>query len=237
MTRTRPRWTIVISALSALVLGVVGVAAAASDDGDARGTAPSTPGALSASVQAVSSAPSTAETSALAVTSSNPEVDSTPLALTILESAQGALSAAQPDAAANAHENGHGCDDIIHSADASPGPGGPVGCDVGNSGDHRQNGVSDDDEGDDAASPEDVATPAEDKTDPHANGHGCDDVNHAGGEHEPTPGGPVGCDVGNSGEHRQNGADHGPGDESSDPTSSTATAGAGHAPVGKGPKK
>src|SRR5436190_13311216 len=39
------------------------------------------------------------------------------------------------------HSNGHGCDDIIHGGDATPGPGGPVGCTVGDSGDHRQNGA------------------------------------------------------------------------------------------------
>ncbi len=38
-----------------------------------------------------------------------------------------------------------------------------------------------------------------------ANGHGCDDVNPAVIAHQPSPGGPVGCEVGNSADHRQNG--------------------------------
>jgi hypothetical protein len=41
--------------------------------------------------------------------------------------------------------------------------------------------------------------------DPHANGKGCDDVLFANGR-PGTKGGPVGCEAGNSGGHRQNGA-------------------------------
>lgn len=109
------------------------------------------------------------------------------------------------------HANGHGCDDVIHGDDRTPGPGGPVGCTVGNSGDNRQNGAK-------AASTATAtgtaasggtpaaATPAgAEGDDPHANGHGCDDI-LLGGDATPGPGGPVGCTVGNSGSHRKNGA-------------------------------
>jgi len=48
------------------------------------------------------------------------------------------------------HENGKGCDDVLFAEGEPPfaSPGGPVGCEVGNSADHRQNGVkqADDDE-------------------------------------------------------------------------------------------
>jgi len=249
MTRTPPRWTLLTAALSALMIGVVGVAAAGSNgDGEASDAPISAPTNLSqmrpaqdfnsesdsSPAAASSDQASTAGIPATALAAANPQARSSLSTSTVLDSPEGDVSAEQAEAAVNAHENGHGCDDLIHAADAAPGAGGPVGCDVGNSGDHRQNGVSDDDAGADAASPEDASTPAQDKADPHANGHGCDDVNHANGEHEPTHGGPVGCDVGNSGDHRQNGADHGPADDGSAPS---ATTGAENAPAGKGPKK
>lgn len=68
-----------------------------------------------------------------------------------------------------------------------------------------------------------TAAPTE-KSDPHANGKGCDDVLFANGEPPfASPGGPVGCDVGNSGERRQNGVNHS-GDDGGTPTA-TRTAG------------
>ena len=52
-----------------------------------------------------------------------------------------------------------------------------------------------------------AAAPEATKTPPHENGKGCDDVLFANGEPPfASPGGPVGCEVGNSGEHRKNGA-------------------------------
>ena len=112
-------------------------------------------------------------------------------------------------ASAAAHTNGHGCDDIIHAEDRTPAPGGPVGCEVGNSGEHRQNGktATATATGTATATPSGTAaaSPAG-ASDPHANGHGCDDVNPAVIDHQPSHGGPVGCTVGNSGDHRQNGA-------------------------------
>lgn len=237
MKRTQPGWTLLTSALSALMLGIVGAAAAGNDDGE-------TSGARSAPAEAASALGFSAHNDGQGPSNvlSNPEVNSSAPATAVLDSPEAVVSALQAEAATNAHENGHGCDDIIHSAGVAPGPAGPVGCDVGNSGDHRQNGVSDEDEGvndegDDAGTPEDAATPTEDKTDPHANGHGCDDVNHAVGEHEPTLGGPVGCEVGNSGEHRQNGVDHGAPDEDAAPSSATAADGPGNAAGGKAHKK
>lgn len=116
-----------------------------------------------------------------------------------------ALSAAEA-----AHTNGLGCDDILWAN--GRGPGGPIGCEVGNSGSHRQNGAN---KATATSTPEatETATPTETPTeeaapedegfDPHANGKGCDDVLATNGR---GPGGPVGCEVGNSGEHRQNGA-------------------------------
>src|SRR5687767_7439875 len=46
-------------------------------------------------------------------------------------------------AAAAAHENGKGCDDVLFAMGEPPfaSPGGPVGCEVGNSAEHRQNGA------------------------------------------------------------------------------------------------
>lgn len=52
-----------------------------------------------------------------------------------------------------------------------------------------------------------AAAPEATRTPPHENGKGCDDVLFANGEPPfASPGGPVGCDVGNSGDHRKNGA-------------------------------
>ena len=52
------------------------------------------------------------------------------------------------EAAAAAHENGKGCDDVLFAMGEPPfaSPGGPVGCEVGNSADHRQNGVKNEEE-------------------------------------------------------------------------------------------
>lgn len=44
--------------------------------------------------------------------------------------------------------------------------------------------------------------------DAHGDGNGCDDVNPAV-QGTPTPGGPADCEAGNSGDHRQNGKEHG----------------------------
>lgn len=108
-----------------------------------------------------------------------------------------------------AHANGHGCDDVLFAATATPGPGGPVGCTVGNSGPHRQNGLDHGAKSATAtvtasASPSASPSPGATAQDPHANGKGCDDVLFAAGR-TPAPGGPIGCTVGNSGGHRQNG--------------------------------
>ncbi len=51
----------------------------------------------------------------------------------------------------------------------------------------------------------------------HTNGHGCDDLLFADGEHVASFGGPVGCEVGNSAAHRQNGL-HGNGAATAAPT-------------------
>jgi hypothetical protein len=123
-------------------------------------------------------------------------------------------------AATAAHEDGNGCDDVLFANGEPPfaTPGGPVGCEVGNSADHRQNGVDRDaddgedqdedtpDEGDDSDDGEDSG-PSDAATAAHENGKGCDDTLFANGEPPfASPGGPVGCEVGNSGEHRKNGA-------------------------------
>lgn len=123
-----------------------------------------------------------------------------------------AASGTPAAAAATAHTNGHGCDDIIHGEDGTPGPGGPVGCQVGNSGDHRQNGKKLADAAATATetatstpTPDATPTSAAEKKDPHDDGHGCDDIIHAEDRTKGTPGGPIGCEVGNSADHRQNG--------------------------------
>ena len=120
-----------------------------------------------------------------------------------------AAANASPSASAtkaDPHSNGHGCDDIIHAADRTPTPGGPVGCAVGESEGHRQNGKTATAASTSAATGATSTTSASaTKADPHSNGHGCDDIIHAE-DRTPAPGGPVGCTVGNSGDHRQNGA-------------------------------
>ncbi|MGI8925762.1 MAG: hypothetical protein ACR2HN_03840, partial [Tepidiformaceae bacterium] len=48
------------------------------------------------------------------------------------------------EAAIEAHQNGHGCDDLLFDADGNRlevQTGGPIGCTVGNSAEHRQNGL------------------------------------------------------------------------------------------------
>ena len=63
--------------------------------------------------------------------------------------------------------------------------------------------------GSDTAEPPEDATDSapEEKLPPHENGKGCDDVLFANGEPPfASPGGPVGCEVGNSADHRKNGA-------------------------------
>lgn len=112
------------------------------------------------------------------------------------------------------HANGKGCDDVLFKDGARPPvKGGPAGCTVGNSADHRQNGKE---KGTPTAEPSATETASATATatgtatatsttganDPHANGRGCDDVN----EHQ--PGGPQGCEVGNSADHRKNGANN-----------------------------
>ncbi len=147
--------------------------------------------------------------------------------------------------AQEAHANGDGCDDVLFAATATPGPGGPVGCTVGNSGSHRQNGLEHGNKsatatGIASASPSASSSPDATRQDPHANGKGCDDVLFAAGR-TPVPGGPVGCTVGNSGGHRQNGL-HGnvattasPSAPAAGSTSTTpvmdSTTGRGHAPA------
>ena len=134
-----------------------------------------------------------------------------------------ASASATGSAAAAAHSDGHGCDDVLFAdGTKTPTPGGPADCTVGASGDHRQNGKHTA-TATSSASATASATASASATgdDPHANGHGCDDVMFKDGRHQAQPGGPVGCTVGNSGEHRQNGL-HGHGASSPTPTA-TAT--------------
>lgn len=60
------------------------------------------------------------------------------------------------EAAAAAHENGKGCDDVLFGMGEPPfaSPGGPVGCEVGNSAEHRQNGARNEDAPEDEAGEE-----------------------------------------------------------------------------------
>ena len=188
-----------------------------------------TPASASAETAQVSTATGTSTGTAAATSATPASADSAPASSTAeaddddsqSESEASATSSATGSAAARAaananpsahatkampHSNGHGCDDIIHAEDRTPTPGGPVGCTVGASGDHRQNGKTAT-ATPTAASPSATGTVSASatKADPHSNGHGCDDIIHAEGR-TPGPGGPVGCTVGNSGDHRQNGA-------------------------------
>lgn len=136
------------------------------------------------------------------------------------------------------HSNGKGCDDVLFKDGARPPvKGGPADCTVGNSADHRQNGKKDGTAtatpsttatatgtGTAAASPTSTSTAA---SGPHADGNGCDDVN------ERQPGGPQGCEVGNSGEHRRNGANNS--STTTPAPSPSGTAAAGTATGSNGP--
>lgn len=145
-------------------------------------------------------------------------------------------------AANDPHANGKGCDDIIHAEDRTPAPGGALGCTVGNSGDHRQNGKTATSTATPTATGTAAASPTGEKADPHANGHGCDDVNPAVIDGTPSHGGPVDCAVGNSAGHRQNGknaATATPAPAGSEPAAATATSGTtnGHGNSGSAGKK
>ena len=145
-------------------------------------------------------------------------------------------------AANDPHTNGNGCDDIIHAEDRKPAPGGALGCTVGNSGDHRQNGKTATSTATPTATGTAAASPTGEKADPHANGHGCDDVNPAVIDGTPSHGGPVDCAVGNSAGHRQNGknaATATPAPAGSEPAAATATSGTtnGHGNSGSAGKK
>ncbi|MGE3075852.1 MAG: hypothetical protein AB7N24_19210 [Dehalococcoidia bacterium] len=104
------------------------------------------------------------------------------------------------------HENGKGCDDVLFANGEPPfaSPGGPVGCEVGNSADHRKNGAkqdsSDTQEPAPSTQPTDEAAPAEDDSqggtshglgkghdeDPPGNGNGFGHDKH---DHDPNPNG------------------------------------------------
>jgi hypothetical protein len=79
------------------------------------------------------------------------------------------------------HSNGHGCDDIIHGDGATHGPGGPVGCTVGNSGDHRQNGASGGDATSTATPTTSDASPAAATPDDTSRGNGKSNGNNGNG--------------------------------------------------------
>ncbi len=181
-------------------------------------TAPSgIPSALASSASTTSAAATGSATSAgspfasSTTVSGESSIESAASTATGIASAIAGATGSGTSSAIAAHTNGHGCDDIIHAPDRTPAPGGPFGCEVGNSGEHRQNGKSP--TGTATATPTGTSTPTGtaaasptgDHADPHANGHGCDDVNPAVIDHQPSHGGPVGCDVGNSADHRQNG--------------------------------
>jgi hypothetical protein len=123
---------------------------------------------------------------------------------TLTGAATATAAAASTTGAKDPHSDGNGCDDVNEQQ-----PGGPQGCEVGNSAEHRKNGANKTATATGTAASSE--TPASDATaaatgtaateakDPHSDGNGCDDVN----EHK--PGGPQGCDVGNSAGHRKNG--------------------------------
>jgi len=122
--------------------------------------------------------------------------------------------AANNGASVQSHEDGHGCDDTLQpGASVTPVARGPAGCAVGNSGDNRKNGQQGSGRGSgSSAGADDSAAVA------HDNGKGCDDELFEGTVRKtPEPGGPVDCEAGNSGGHRQNG-DHGQGGGKPDTT-------------------
>lgn len=156
--------------------------------------------------------------------------------------AAGSASPTDASQTSGPHQNTKGCDDTLFANGSPPfaTPGGPTGCTVGNSGDHRQNGMKSDDSATDAAATSDTTGAAgpkvEDKAGPHANGNGCDDTLFANGTPPfRTPGGPAGCTAGSSGEHRQNGVKHsGGGADTSGATPGTSGADASSSRRGPG---
>jgi hypothetical protein len=102
---------------------------------------------------------------------------------------------ATPDATATKmppHENGKGCDDVLFANGEPPfaSPGGPVGCDVGNSGDHRKNGAKSTPTPDASATPSAGETPAanEDVSDTSEDGNGGVSHGLGNGHSEDKPG-------------------------------------------------
>ena len=126
-----------------------------------------------------------------------------------------------------AHTNGKGCDDVLFKLGQPPfaTPGGPQGCDVGSSAAHRKNGQ---DNSQSAQNGNDSSQSSQTSQGPsaaaHEDGNGCDDTLFQAG-HPPfgTPGGPQGCDVGSSGDHRQNGQAHGQSGNALAPSASPAS--------------
>jgi hypothetical protein len=83
---------------------------------------------------------------------------------------------AAPEEKLPPHENGKGCDDVLFANGEPPfaSPGGPAGCEVGNSADHRKNGAKQEDSDTTEPSadvPTDDAT-AEDEETPGGTSHG-----------------------------------------------------------------
>ncbi|MGE0598680.1 MAG: hypothetical protein AB7J35_02500 [Dehalococcoidia bacterium] len=164
---------------------------AASDNGQPGSQPGETENAPGLSGTIVNHAPDVAATPDAAVTpdSSEPAEDSPEVA---------------PEDQLPPHENGKGCDDVLFTDREPPfaSPGGPVGCEVGNSAGHRQNGANQDDSGAEEPTPStsDSAIPdAEDSPggvshglgkghdeDPPGNGNGYGHDKH---EHEPNPNG------------------------------------------------
>ena len=150
------------------------------------------------------------------------------------------------------HENGKGCDDVLFAEREPPfaSPGGPVGCEAGNSADHRQNGMPEDD--DDAPDPVgELAVEPRDEPEvekgeggtSHGLGHGHEEDGpgngngnvHANHGHDPNPnghgpGGPGDEDLDDGGSPAQS-------DGSALDDSATASAGGGKSAEAKGKNK
>ena len=140
------------------------------------------------------------------------------------------------DAKAKPHENGKGCDDVLFAMGEPPfaSPGGPVGCEVGNSGEHRKNGAkaTETPVPDDGAEDEPTPDAAEEEDD--TNGGVSRGLGKGHDEEKPGNGNGYGHD---KHDHDPNPNGRGPGgsDDGGEETPTTAAAPAESTPVPGGP--
>jgi hypothetical protein len=220
-------------AAAAIAAPLIAISAAGALTGNDTVGAPVAAVTAAAESLLASDTPVATATTTTAATDGNNDNDSADETGTAGASPSASASATGSAAAAAAHSNVHGCDDVLFTdGTKTPTPGGPADCTVGSSASHRQNGEQKASTSTSTATTSAAlatSTPSpQDQADPHKNGNGCDDVLFKDGTKTPSPGDPVGCTVGNSADHRQNGLH---GQATTAATDTTTPAVLGTAPV------